>query len=110
MAFGYFIATLLAAAVAVFALQNSAQTSVRFLVWTLRELPLAAVALASLAVGLIVAGVPLWIRSWRWHSRARSAEARVALLENALAAARAQTSLQQREHPAEPPGSRSPPV
>ena len=109
MAFGYFIAALLAAAVAVFALQNSAQTSVRFLVWTLGDLPLAAVALASLAVGLIVAGVPLWIRSWHWHSRARSAEARVALLENALAAARAQTPLQ-REHPAEPPGSRSPPV
>lgn len=109
MAFGYLIAALLAAAVAVFALQNSAQTSVRFLVWTLGDLPLAAVALASLAVGLIVAGVPLWIRSWRWHSRARSAEARVAILENALAAARAQTPLQ-REHPAEPPGSRSPPV
>jgi uncharacterized integral membrane protein len=109
MAFGYFIAALLAAAVAVFALQNSAQTSVRFLVWTLGDLPLAAVALASLAIGLIVAGVPLWIRSWRWRSRARSAEARVALLENALAAARAQTPLQ-REPPAEPPETRSPPV
>ena len=86
MALGYLFAALLAAAVAVFALQNSAQTSVRFLVWTLEGLPVAAVALAALATGLVSAGVPLWIRSWRWHSRARSAEARVATLEEALAA------------------------
>ena len=85
MALGYLFAALLAAAVAVFTLQNSAQTSVRFLVWTLEGLPLAAVALAALATGLIAAGLPLWIRSWRWHSRARSAEARVAMLEQALA-------------------------
>ena len=106
MAFGYVIVTLLATAVAVFALQNSAQTSVRFLVWTLEELPLAAVALASLAIGLMVAGVPLWIRSWRWHSRARSAEVRVAMLEKALA--EKDQTLLQRQHPPEPPESRSP--
>jgi len=85
MAFGYLCAVLLVAAVAVFSLQNSAQTSVRFLVWTLGGLPLAAVALASLAVGLVVAGLPLWIRSWRWRSPARSAETRVAMLERARA-------------------------
>ena len=85
MALGYVIVALLATAVAVFALQNSAQTSVRFLVWTLDGLPVAAVALASLAIGLVVAGVPLWLRSWRWRSQARSAEARAAMLDKALA-------------------------
>jgi uncharacterized integral membrane protein len=85
MALGYLIVALLAAAVAVFALQNSAQTSVRFLVWTLDGLPVAAVALASLGIGLVVAGVPLWLRSWRWRSQARAAEARAAMLDKALA-------------------------
>ena len=56
MALGYLLVALLAAAVAVFALQNSAQTSVTFLVWTLDGLPVAAVALASLGIGLLVAG------------------------------------------------------
>ena len=85
MALGYLIVALLAAAVAVFALQNSAQTSVRFLVWTLDGLPVAAVALASLGIGLVAAGVPLWLRSWRWRSQARAAEARAAMLDKALA-------------------------
>jgi uncharacterized integral membrane protein len=85
MPLGYLIVALLAASVAVFALQNSAQTSVRFLFWTVNGLPLAAVTLASLAIGLIVAGVPLWITSWRCRSRARVAEARAGMLEKALA-------------------------
>ena len=66
MAFGYLVVALLGAAVAVFALQNSVPTSVRFLIWTLDGLPLAAVALASLGIGLVVAGLPLWIRGWRY--------------------------------------------
>ena len=97
MAFGYLLVALLAAAVAVFALQNSGQTSVRFLMWTLEGLPLAAVALASLGIGLVVAGVPLWISSWRSRSQARASEARVAMLEKALA---------ERQPPPEPPASR----
>jgi uncharacterized integral membrane protein len=101
MALWYLIVALLATAVAVFALQNSAQTSVRFLVWTLDGLPLAAVALASLGIGLVLCGLPLWIQSWRWRSRARSAEARVATLEKALAE-RDQTL------PPAPPASRPP--
>ena len=102
MALGYLFAALLAAAVAVFALQNSTQTSVRFLVWTLDGLPLAAVALVSLAVGLVAAGVPLLIRSWRWSSRARSADARVAVLEKTLA----ERDQAQRQPSPEPPASR----
>ena len=66
MAFGYLVVALLGAAGAVFALQNSAPTSVRFLIWTLDGLPLAAVALASLGIGLVVADLPLWIRGWRY--------------------------------------------
>ena len=92
MALGYLFAALLATLVAVFALQNSTQTSVRFLVWTLQGLPVAAVALAALAIGLVAAGLPLWVRSWRWHSRARSAEARVAMLEQALAERESRTA------------------
>ena len=85
MAFGYLVVALVASAVAVFALQNSAPTSVRFLTWTLDGLPVAAVALGSLGAGLIVAGVPLWVRAWRSRSRAAAAETRVATLERALA-------------------------
>ena len=85
MAAGYLLVALVAAAVAVFALQNSTHTSVRFLMWTLEGLPVAAVALASLGAGLLVAGLPLWIRGWRWRSRASAAETRVAMLERTVA-------------------------
>ena len=106
MALGYLVVALLAASVAVFALQNSAPTTVQFLVWTLDGLPLAAVALASLGTGLVVAGLPLWIRSWRWRSRARATESRVAMLEKAVAE-RDQMMLR-RQQPPEPPASRPP--
>jgi uncharacterized integral membrane protein len=108
VALGYLVVAVLAAAVAVFALQNSAPTSVRFLMWTLEGLPLAAVALASLGIGLVVAGLPLWIRSWRSRSRARSSEARVAMLEKTLA--ERDQMLARRPSPPEPPASRPPSV
>jgi uncharacterized integral membrane protein len=98
---GYLIVAILAAAVATFALQNSAQTSVRFLVWTLEGLPLAAVALASLAVGVVVVGLPLWISSWRCRSRSRAAEARIVMLEKALADR--DQALLRRQGPESPP-------
>lgn len=85
MAVGYLLVALVAAAVAVFALQNSAATSIRFLAWTLDGLPLAAVALIALGAGLVVSGLPLGVSRWRWRSRARSCAARVAMLERALA-------------------------
>jgi uncharacterized integral membrane protein len=103
MALGYLIVALVAVAVATFALQNSAPTSVRFLAWTLDGLPLAAIALVALGTGLIVAGVPLWIRSWRWRSRARTAEARAAMLDKALA--ERDQALLQRRPPLDPPAT-----
>jgi uncharacterized integral membrane protein len=108
MALAYLMVALIAAAVAVFALQNSAQTSVRFLMWAFDGLPVAAVALVSLGIGLVVAGLPLWIRSWRWRSQARSAEARAAMLEKALAE-RNQALLLRQQSP-EPPASRPPSI
>ncbi len=85
MAVGYLVAAVVAAMIAVFALQNGVPTSVRFFTWGVEAVPLAGVVLIALAAGLVVAGLPLWIQAWRWRSRARSAEARAAALEKALA-------------------------
>jgi len=109
MALGYLLVALIAASVAVFALQNSAPASVRFMVWTVEGLPLAAVALVALGAGLVVAGVPLWIGRWRWRSRARACQARIASLERALAEreesrARAELPPPPQRHPPRPEG------
>ena len=85
MAFGYLLVALLAASVAIFALQNTDPISVRFLFWSTQALPAAGVTLAALAIGVIVAGVPLAIARRRWRSRARGLETRVSMLETALA-------------------------
>jgi uncharacterized integral membrane protein len=81
MALGYLFVALLAAAVAVFAVQNSSATTVRFLIWTREGVPLSAVVLCALAAGLIVAGLPLTFQRWRLRVRARRLEARVKALE-----------------------------
>ena len=70
MAIGYLIAAVLAAAVAVFALQNGAPTPVRFLAWNLEGIPLAGLILGALAAGLVIAGIPLGIQ--RWTARAQA--------------------------------------
>jgi uncharacterized integral membrane protein len=85
MAFGYLVVALLAAAVATFALQNPEPINVHFLFWSTQALPVAGVTLAALAVGLIVAGVPLAIARRHWRSRSRGLETRVATLESTLA-------------------------
>jgi uncharacterized integral membrane protein len=104
VAAGYLLVALVAAAIAVFALQNSAATSVRFLAWTLDGLPLAAVALIALGVGLLTSSLPLGISRWRWRSRARSCQVRVAMLERALAERdEALLRREQRQEPGERP-------
>lgn len=100
MAFGYVIVAIIAAVIAVFALQNGDPTPVRFIVWTADGLPLAALILISLAGGLVIAGVPLIIQRWRLRARLRAAERRVAELEAARASAPAPA-------PAPPPAPRS---
>lgn len=85
MAVGYAIVAFLAAALTIFVLQNTAPTAIRFLVWSVDATPMAAVILLSLAVGIVIAGVPLWIQRWRLRSRARALEFRVADLERTLA-------------------------
>ena len=86
MAFGYLVVALLAAAVATFALQNSEAVTIHFLFWSFRPLPIAGVTLAALAVGLIVAGVPLALARRRWRVRSRGFETRVTELQTSLAA------------------------
>jgi uncharacterized integral membrane protein len=70
----------LAVIVAIFVLQNSAVTSVRFLAWTYGGIPLAAVVLLSLAVGIVLVGVPLWLTVWQCRARVRRLEKQVAEL------------------------------
>ena len=115
MAFGYLVVAIVAAAVAVFALQNGTPTPVRLFAWTVEDLPLAALILASLAGGLIIAGVPLMTQRWRLRARLRAAERRIAELE-AAAATRAEGarapglgSPEPRPRPSPPPVPRAMP-
>jgi uncharacterized integral membrane protein len=79
---GYVIVALVAVAVAVFAMQNTAPVEVSFLIWGLARVPVAALVLASLGAGIVIVGIPLWFQLWRVRRRART-------LEDELAAARA---------------------
>jgi uncharacterized integral membrane protein len=81
MVLGYLIAAVLAAAMAVFALQNGAPTSVRFLAWQLEGVPLAGLILGALAAGLVIAGIPLGLQRWHARAQARRLEVRVKDLE-----------------------------
>jgi uncharacterized integral membrane protein len=84
MALGYLVVAMLAAGIAVFALQNSTQTHVTFLFWRYEGVPVSALILVALGVGLLVAGFPLWIQRWRLRSRVRTLETRVKMLEAAV--------------------------
>ena len=77
MRLGYVVVAVLAVIVTIFALQNTDPATVRFLIWRLEAVPVAGLVLASLIVGLLIAGVPLGVRLGVWRSRARSLESRV---------------------------------
>lgn len=81
MALGYLIVALVAAGIAVFALQNGTPTTVRFMVWNLDGVPLAGLILGAFGAGLFISGVPLAIRHWRARSHARRLEAHVKTLQ-----------------------------
>jgi len=82
MALGYLVVALLAAAVAIFALQNGTPATVRFVIWTVDGVPLAGLILGAFAAGLIIAGVPLGVLRWRARSQVRRLEGRVRQLES----------------------------
>ena len=84
MTFGYLVVALLAAAVTIFAVQNSAPTAVQFLVCKREGMPVSALILVSLGAGLVLAGVPLTIQRWRLRARVRALETRVRMLETAV--------------------------
>jgi uncharacterized integral membrane protein len=77
---------LLSAAIAVFALQNNEPMSVRFLGWSLDNVPLAVAILVPFAVGLLTTAIPLGYGRWRWRARARTLQAKVEMLESTLSA------------------------
>jgi len=77
MGFRYLVVAILAIVVTTFALQNTDPVNVRFLVWSRDTVPLAGVVLAAVAVGLLIAGVPLLVTRLRHRSRVRSLEARL---------------------------------
>jgi uncharacterized integral membrane protein len=108
MAFGYIVVALVAAAVAVFALQNGDPTPVRFLVWTIADLPLAGLILLALAGGLVIAGVPLLIQRWQLRGRLRAAERRLAELQNAAGRPGGTRGLEGPPLRAGPPGGPTP--
>jgi uncharacterized integral membrane protein len=83
MRVGTVTVAVVAAAIAVFAMENWTETKIRFLMWTFDGLPLAAVILVSLAAGVVIVGLPLLVRSYRWRARARGLETRVKTLEEA---------------------------
>jgi len=94
VAIGYLVVALLAAAVAVFALQNGTPTPVRFLVWSLDAIPLAGLILGSFVAGLIIGVVPLAVHRWRARSQLQRLEAQVRTLE-----------AQREQTPLPPPGA-----
>lgn len=81
MGYKYVFVAVLASAITLFALQNNAPVTVRLLIWRLEAIPLAALILLSVAIGVVLAGVPLWADRWRLRARVRSLEMRLATVE-----------------------------
>jgi uncharacterized integral membrane protein len=104
MGLAYVLVGVLSAAVAVFALQNTQPMTLRFIGWSIESVPLAGAVLASLAIGLILAAVPLSIANWRLRSRVRTLESKVSMLESALTT-REPTHLSPRPTPVPAPRS-----
>jgi uncharacterized integral membrane protein len=84
MGYKYVFVAVLASAITLFALQNNTPASIRFLFWSLQAIPLATVILVSVAAGIVLAGVPLWLERWRLRARVRSLETRLAAAEARL--------------------------
>jgi uncharacterized integral membrane protein len=77
----YVVVVIGVAVVALFVLQNTAATSLRFLVWTLGGVPVGSLVLAALVVGMVVVGAPLSIQCSKLRAEAYVLRARVAQFE-----------------------------
>ena len=77
----YLLVAVVASGITIFALQNTTPVSLRFLLWSLPETPLATVILISVVAGIVLVGLPSSISRWRLRGRARSLEARLAAAE-----------------------------
>jgi len=84
MAFKYIVVAVIAAAFTLFALQNNAPTAIRFLIWQLDAVPLAGIMLVSVALGVVLVGVPLLVERWRLRSRLRALESRLGAEETVI--------------------------
>jgi uncharacterized integral membrane protein len=69
---GYIIVAVVAVAVAVFAMQNTTHVVVKFLIWELADVPVAAVVLVSFGVGILAVGIPASFKLWRLRRRLRT--------------------------------------
>ena len=76
---GYLVTAVVAVAVAVFAMQNTEHVTVKFLIWQIAEVPVAAVVLASFGVGVLAVGIPAWFKVWRLRRRLGRAEHQTAV-------------------------------
>jgi uncharacterized integral membrane protein len=83
MPFIYALIAAAAVAIAIFALQNADQVTVRFLAWQIERAPLAAVILVAGAVGAILVGLIGFVQRWKLRARIRQLEARLQNLEAA---------------------------
>ena len=66
-------------------------------------LPLFAIIIAVLILGVVIGGIAAWIRQSKWRRTARRLDGDVRALHQELAAVRARTSASE-PAPAEPPG------
>jgi uncharacterized integral membrane protein len=69
---GYIIVAAVAVGIAVFAMQNTDHVVVKFLFWDVANVPVSAVVLGSLGVGILLVGIPLWFQVWRLRHRLRN--------------------------------------
>lgn len=76
MPFFYFLVVVGVVAIAVFALQNAEQVTIRFLAWKVEQAPLAAVILISGAMGGVLMSLVGFVQRWRLRAKIRQLEAR----------------------------------
>lgn len=77
----YLLIAAVAVAIAIFALQNADQVTIRFLAWRIEGAPLAAVILVSVTIGAVLVSLVGFAQRWRLRGRVRQLEGRLRVLE-----------------------------